>query len=101
MREAGPEGLHVREIYRLVLEMRANSKNATPADTVPLTPAHLSELTFDVLRKVVNAHVRLGHILRLLATGHYLREVKPDVFANNRPSSYIDSGKTVAQLREA
>ena len=43
----------------------------------------------------------LGHILRLLATGHYLREVEPDVFANNRASSYIDSGKTVSQLREA
>lgn len=42
-----------------------------------------------------------GHILRLLVTGHYLREVKPDVFANNRASSYIDTGKTVAQLREA
>ncbi|EJF57429.1 S-adenosyl-L-methionine-dependent methyltransferase [Dichomitus squalens LYAD-421 SS1] len=83
LREAGPEGLHVREIYRLVLDLRANSKTATTADTVPLTPAHLS------------------HILRLLATGHYLREVKPDIFANNRPSSYIDSGKTVAQLREA
>ena len=37
----------------------------------------------------------------MLATGHYLREIKPDVFANNRASSYIDSGKTVAQLREA
>ncbi|PIL29530.1 hypothetical protein GSI_08338 [Ganoderma sinense ZZ0214-1] len=83
LREAGPNGLHVQEILRLVLELRTNSKTATPTDTVPLTPAHLS------------------HILRLLATGHYLREVKPDVFTNNRPSSYIDSGKTVSQLREA
>ncbi|KAM5545245.1 hypothetical protein V8D89_001356 [Ganoderma adspersum] len=83
LREAGPGGLHVREIRRLVLDLRTNSKDAAPADTVPLTPAHLS------------------HILRLLATGHYLREVKPDVFANNRASSYIDSGKTVSQLREA
>ncbi|KAI0761038.1 S-adenosyl-L-methionine-dependent methyltransferase [Trametes elegans] len=39
------------------------------------------------------------HILRLLATSHWLREVAPDVFANNRRSSYIDSGKTLAQLR--
>ncbi|KAM5545244.1 hypothetical protein V8D89_001355 [Ganoderma adspersum] len=83
LREAGPRGLHVREILCLVLELRTNSKTATPPDTVPLTPAHLS------------------HILRLLAMGHYLREVEPDVFANNRASSYIDSGKTVAQLREA
>ncbi|PIL29528.1 hypothetical protein GSI_08336 [Ganoderma sinense ZZ0214-1] len=83
LREAGPGGLHVREILRLVLELRTNSETAAPPDTVPLTPAHL------------------GHILRLLATGHYLREVKPDVFTNNRASSYIDSGKTVAHLREA
>ena len=33
--------------------------------------------------------------------GHYLCEVEPDVFANNRASSYIDSGKAVSQLREA
>ncbi|KAI1787144.1 S-adenosyl-L-methionine-dependent methyltransferase [Ganoderma leucocontextum] len=83
LREAGPGGLHVREIHRVILEMRTNLKTAAPAETAPLTPVHLS------------------HILRLLATGHYLREVKPDVFANNRASSYIDTGKTVSQLREA
>ncbi|KAI1787799.1 S-adenosyl-L-methionine-dependent methyltransferase [Ganoderma leucocontextum] len=83
LREAGPGGLHVREIHRLILEMRANLKTAAPADTSPLTPAHISR------------------ILRLLATGHYLREMTPDVFANNRASSYIDTGKTVSQLREA
>ena len=42
-----------------------------------------------------------GSILRLLATAHYLREVKPDVFANNRLSSLMDSGKTPEQLRNA
>ena len=48
------------------------------------------------------AYLRLsGHILRLLATGHYVRVVEPDVFANNRAPSYIDSGKAVSQLREA
>ncbi|KAM5545242.1 hypothetical protein V8D89_001353 [Ganoderma adspersum] len=82
LREAGPGGLHVQEIHRLALKLRTNSKTAAPPEMVSLTPA------------------RLGRILRLLATGHYLREVHPDVFANNRASSYIDSGKTVAQLRE-
>ncbi|PIL29532.1 hypothetical protein GSI_08340 [Ganoderma sinense ZZ0214-1] len=82
LREAGPGGLHVQEILRLVLELRTNSKTAAPPETVPLTPVHLS------------------HILRLLATGHYLCEVTPDVFANNRASSYIDSGKTLSQLRQ-
>ncbi len=42
-----------------------------------------------------------GHVLRLLATFHWLREVTPDVFANNRLSSYIDSGKSFEQLKNA
>ena len=33
--------------------------------------------------------------------GHYLREVTPDVFANNRMSSLLDTGKTLSQLRDA
>ena len=42
-----------------------------------------------------------GHILRLLATTHWIREVKPDVFANNRLSALVDSGKTLEELRAA
>ncbi|RPD57862.1 S-adenosyl-L-methionine-dependent methyltransferase [Lentinus tigrinus ALCF2SS1-6] len=82
LREAGPEGLHVDSLLKQILELRPKARNAAVGDG-PLTPAHL------------------GHILRLLATSHYLREVKPNVFANNRVSSYIDSGKSVAYLREA
>lgn len=44
--------------------------------------------------------MHIGHILRLLATFHWIREVRPDVFANNRLSSVIDSGKTPEQLRD-
>ena len=40
-----------------------------------------------------------GHVLRLLATYHWLREVRPDVFANNRLSSFIDSGKSTEQIK--
>ncbi|KAF9653559.1 S-adenosyl-L-methionine-dependent methyltransferase [Thelephora ganbajun] len=36
---------------------------------------------------------KLGHILRLLATHHIGKEVSPNIFANNRLSSFIDSGK--------
>ncbi|KAF8184846.1 O-methyltransferase [Pholiota molesta] len=43
---------------------------------------------------------KLAHILRLLATHHLLREVSPDVFALNRLSSLIDSGKSFAQLKQ-
>ena len=89
----------------MVLELRSNSETAAPPDMVPLTPSHISTsiLLIFLSLSTLPSQVRRtasGHILRLLATGHYLREVEPDVFANNRASSYIDSGKTVAQLRE-
>ncbi|KAI0737217.1 S-adenosyl-L-methionine-dependent methyltransferase [Daedaleopsis nitida] len=81
LREAGPEGLHVDDLLKTVLELRP--KTTSPQRESPLTSS------------------KLGHILRLLATSHYLREIKPNVFANNRPSSFMDTGKSVAQLREA
>ncbi|KAH8096884.1 hypothetical protein BXZ70DRAFT_865118, partial [Cristinia sonorae] len=63
LREAGPQGLHVKDISRRISERRSS-----------------------------------GHILRLLATHHITREVRPDVFTNNRLSSFIDSGKDVTDL---
>ena len=36
--------------------------------------------------------------LRLLATNHIFIEVSPDVFAINRLSSVLDSGKSVDEL---
>jgi hypothetical protein len=39
-----------------------------------------------------------GHILRLLATHHILREVKPDVFGINRISGFMDTGKDARAL---
>ncbi|KAJ6555119.1 O-methyltransferase [Mycena vulgaris] len=41
---------------------------------------------------------KLAHILRLLATHHLLREAAPDVFAVNRISSLIDTGKPIHEL---
>ena len=38
--------------------------------------------------------------LRFLATNHIFREVSPDVFANNKISSLLDTGKTVATILE-
>ncbi|PPR01314.1 hypothetical protein CVT24_006347 [Panaeolus cyanescens] len=43
---------------------------------------------------------KLAHILRLLATHHFLREVSPDVFTLNRLSSLVDSGKTFAEIKQ-
>ncbi|CCM07046.1 uncharacterized protein FIBRA_09366 [Fibroporia radiculosa] len=42
---------------------------------------------------------KLSRILRRLATNHIFREVRPDVFANNRLSSVCDTGKSVEELR--
>ena len=36
LRKVVPAGLHVREIHRLVLDLRTNSKIAAPPDLVPL-----------------------------------------------------------------
>ncbi|KAH9993364.1 S-adenosyl-L-methionine-dependent methyltransferase [Russula vinacea] len=43
-------------------------------------------------------HGKLARILRLLATNYIFTEVTPDVFANNRLSSTLDTGKSVEEL---
>ena len=40
----------------------------------------------------------LARVLRLLATNHIFIEVSPDVFANNRLSSVLDTGKSVQEI---
>lgn len=57
--------------------------------------AHVDEI---VAGTVVSPQ-KLARILRLLASRHIFREVSPDVFANNRLSSLLDTGKSVAELR--
>lgn len=39
-----------------------------------------------------------ARILRLLATNYVFTEVSPDIFANNRLSSVLDTGKSVEEL---
>jgi AraC-like DNA-binding protein len=41
---------------------------------------------------------KLARVLRLLATNYVFKEVSPDVFANNRLSSVLDTGKPVEEL---
>ncbi|KAJ7872023.1 S-adenosyl-L-methionine-dependent methyltransferase [Mycena leptocephala] len=43
---------------------------------------------------------KLARVLRLLATNHIFVEVSPDVFANNRLSSMLDTGKSVEEIIE-
>lgn len=40
----------------------------------------------------------LGRILRLLVSCHVFRELKPNVFANNRLSETLDTGKSVKDI---
>ena len=39
-----------------------------------------------------------ARVLRLLATNYIFTEVSPEVFANNRLSSALDTGKSVEEL---
>ena len=39
-----------------------------------------------------------ARVLRLLATNHIFVEVSPDVFANNRLSSVLDTGKSMQEI---
>ena len=41
----------------------------------------------------------LGRVLRYLATNHFFKEVSPDVFANNRVSSVLDTGKSFTAIQ--
>ena len=41
-----------------------------------------------------------ARVLRLLATEHIFKEVTPDVFANNRISSLLDTGNSIDKLIE-
>lgn len=40
----------------------------------------------------------IGRILRFLASNNVFREVKPNVFANNRLSGSLDTGKSVKDV---
>ncbi|RDX43036.1 S-adenosyl-L-methionine-dependent methyltransferase [Lentinus brumalis] len=78
LRAAGPEGLHVDVLARKIDELRATNGPVSKS----LEPW------------------RLAHILRLLAAHHLIREVRPDVFASNRITSLLDTGKTPEQIGE-
>ncbi|KZT01060.1 S-adenosyl-L-methionine-dependent methyltransferase [Laetiporus sulphureus 93-53] len=43
-------------------------------------------------------YLKLGRVLRLLATHHIYEEVSPNVFANNSISIVMDTGKSLAEL---
>ncbi|KAF9479529.1 S-adenosyl-L-methionine-dependent methyltransferase [Pholiota conissans] len=50
----------------------------------------------------LKAHIeatKLARILRVLATHHIFKEVRPDIFANNRISSYFSTSKTAEEIQ--
>ena len=62
-------------------------------------------LILPLFKKISIAHalpflLLSAHVLRLLATHHIIRERAPNIFTMNRISSLLDSGKSVAQLRD-
>ncbi|EKM53088.1 uncharacterized protein PHACADRAFT_210808 [Phanerochaete carnosa HHB-10118-sp] len=82
LREVGPRGLSSREIAEKIQAQLGASGEGKG---------------FNGEKTVVDS-TRISHVLRLLATHHITREVRPDVFANNRISSVIDSGKSWQEL---
>ena len=85
LREAGTDGLHVSHI----------SKQSGVEET------KLGSYYFDSrLCTTLRMCHFLAHALRLLATHHIVRETAPDVFATNRISSLLSTGKSLAELRK-
>ncbi|KIM79035.1 hypothetical protein PILCRDRAFT_823892 [Piloderma croceum F 1598] len=54
----------------------------------------------EIAKKADTDGNKLGRILRLLSTVHIFQEIAPDVFANNRLSSVLASGKTIKEINE-
>ncbi|KZT06629.1 uncharacterized protein LAESUDRAFT_725719 [Laetiporus sulphureus 93-53] len=96
LREAGPRGMHVREIARRVGEVRRANRAAAREKH-----AGCDGDCEDVEEEPALDAALLSHVLRLLATHHITREVRPDVFANNRISGAIYSGRSLDDLGRA
>ncbi|KAF8991936.1 O-methyltransferase [Cyathus striatus] len=56
---------------------------------------HVNELA----NRINRDPMKLSRIMRLLANNHIFIERSPDVFANNRLSSVLDTGKSLEELR--
>lgn len=84
LREAGSAGLHVDTIAK---RCDLHSGKLGTFVLLVFSPSFKHDVSFSI-----------AHILRLLATHHILVEVSPDVFANNRISALVDSGKTIEEI---
>lgn len=80
-----PQGLHVNDLA-------APTKINAPKLGMRL-------LFIDLLPFTLNCYCQYtARVLRVLATSHIFREVSPDVFAHNRISSLLDTGKSLEEI---
>ncbi|KIM79869.1 hypothetical protein PILCRDRAFT_790698 [Piloderma croceum F 1598] len=54
----------------------------------------------EIAKKADTDASKIGRILRLLSTAHIFQEVAPNVFANNRLSSVLTSGKNIEEIKK-
>jgi hypothetical protein len=52
-----------------------------------------------VLQVIPDPHFYTGRLLRLLSTHHIFQEVAPDVYAHNRISLELDTGKKYEDIK--
>lgn len=81
-----------------------------PASLQFVVTTHVSELlrdagaqgmhVRDIAAKAAVDETKLAHVLRYLATYHVFREIAPDVFAHNRISSLLDTGKPFDKITD-
>lgn len=108
--------LIVAAAYQLIQSVRSPALTLVAIATQYMTSAALGVATAANVAEVLRdagpqgAHVndiakasnidpaKLARLLRLLATNHIFVELSPDVFANNRISSYLDTGKTIETI---
>jgi hypothetical protein len=86
---------HTAEILRdagMEVRIRCSSKICSSDDTTQ--GMHVK----DIARPTNIDPAKLARVLRLLATNHIFVEVAPDVFANNRLSYVLDTGKSLDEI---
>ncbi|KAH9006443.1 S-adenosyl-L-methionine-dependent methyltransferase, partial [Lactarius hatsudake] len=86
-------------IYHLPSCLRFFEASHIPELLSSAGPAGLSII--EISASVGVDSVKISHILRLLATHHLVREREPDVFALNRVSALLDSGRSFTECRAA
>ncbi|KAI0300566.1 S-adenosyl-L-methionine-dependent methyltransferase [Multifurca ochricompacta] len=86
-------------IYHLPSCLRFFEASHIPELLSAAGPAGLSVI--EISASVGVDSVKISHILRLLATHHIIQECEPDIFALNRVSALLDSGRSFTECQSA